>query len=124
MFKAGNETSLWQFSGPYWAGWTATWVGVIALVTAVPESHDHKNVIGKKSVAAASVTSVPAAVSAAITVTTTGFDFAHLPATAFGDQDSSQNRRTGEISAHQYVAISAHQYGAISAQQNRAISAP
>ena len=78
--------SHWSFSGRYWAGWSATWAGLIAVVVAMPGAPDKRHVPGPAT------HSVKAAASP-VDVVMQRVDFGALPDTAFGDYDRTRDKR-------------------------------
>ena len=83
--------SFWNFSGRHWAGWTATWAGLIAVVIAMPGAPD-------KSLSLAAAASQPReahkydAAASPVSVVMHRVDFGALPDTAFGDYDPSRDK--------------------------------
>lgn len=93
MSQAGVSRSHWNFSGRFWAGWSATWATLIAVVVSVPATNDKKPAAGTIAHASMSFASPSAAMPAPVAVTTRGFDLAAIPASAFGDAESASGGR-------------------------------
>jgi hypothetical protein len=89
--KYDGSQSHWSFSGRYWASWSATWAAVIAIVVSLPDAPDKKVALVNHLTPA--FADAHGASSAIVSVVTKGFDFDALPASAFGDRDTTPVRR-------------------------------
>ena len=83
--------SHWSFSGRHWAGWTATWAGLILFVVNVSGAPDKRVALAGTAIPAHATAKTPA--GSHISVETRGIDFGELPETAFGEYDPSRERR-------------------------------
>ena len=86
------KKSLWSFSGRHWAGWTATWAGLIAAVVSFPGAPD-KHLVMAPTLTVVHSSKAQSAPSPAVSVKMRGIDFGDLPPAAFGDYDPERDRR-------------------------------